>query len=116
MALPKIRFPGMGVREAFLWSSEAEAGQTEGRKDRPCVVVTAIRRAAQIDSMFEKLTRLDEADRRRQAIASCAAMVGATILARATTDPAFSDETLKETRAWIDEGLGRTAAIASQTA
>jgi hypothetical protein len=35
----------MVVRYSFLWSSEARAGQTEGRKDRPCVIVTAIRRA-----------------------------------------------------------------------
>ena len=46
MALPKTPFPGMVVRYAFLWSSEARAGQTEGRKDRPCVLVTAVRRAA----------------------------------------------------------------------
>jgi hypothetical protein len=45
MALPKTPFPGMVVRYAFLWSSEAKTGQTEGRKDGPCVVVTAIRRA-----------------------------------------------------------------------
>ena len=36
----------MVVRYAFLWSSEANAGRTEGRKDRPCVIVTAIRRVA----------------------------------------------------------------------
>ena len=36
----------MVVRYSFLWSSEARAGRTEGRKDRPCVIVTAIRRAA----------------------------------------------------------------------
>jgi hypothetical protein len=36
----------MVVRYAFLWSSEAKAGKSEGRKDRPCVIVTAIRRAA----------------------------------------------------------------------
>ncbi len=36
----------MVVRYSFLWSSEARAGQTEGRKDRPCVIVTAISRAA----------------------------------------------------------------------
>ena len=35
MALPKTPFPGMVVRYVFLWSSEARAGQTEGRKDRP---------------------------------------------------------------------------------
>ncbi|HYP36523.1 MAG TPA: hypothetical protein VEQ62_09300, partial [Stellaceae bacterium] len=29
-----------------LWSREAEAGETEGRKDRPCVVITAFRRVA----------------------------------------------------------------------
>src|SRR6516225_1557821 len=36
----------MVVRYSFLWSTEAKAGQTEGRKDRPCVVITAIRRIA----------------------------------------------------------------------
>ena len=46
MALPKTPFPGMVVRYSFLWSSEARAGQVEGRMDRPCVIVTAIRRAA----------------------------------------------------------------------
>jgi len=60
---------------------------------------------AQIDWMFEKLAGLDDAVRRRQAIASCAAMVGATILARAATEPAFSDEILRETRAWIEDRL-----------
>jgi hypothetical protein len=44
--LPKTPFPGMVVRYSFLWSSEARAGETEGRKDRPCVIVTAIRHAA----------------------------------------------------------------------
>lgn len=44
MALPKAPFPGMVVRYSFLWSSEANRGQTEGRKDRPCVIVTAVRR------------------------------------------------------------------------
>jgi TetR/AcrR family transcriptional repressor of nem operon len=71
---------------------------------------------AQIDWIFQKLPGLYDPDRRRRAIASCAAMVGATILARAATDPALSDEILKETRAWIDDGLDRSAAMASQTA
>jgi hypothetical protein len=35
----------MVVRYSFLWSREAAAGETEGRKDRPCVIITAIRRA-----------------------------------------------------------------------
>lgn len=43
MALPKTPFPGMVVRYSFLWSNEARAGETEGRKDRPCVIVTAVR-------------------------------------------------------------------------
>jgi hypothetical protein len=42
VALPKAPFPGMVVRYSFLWSSEARAGETEGRKDRPCVVITAV--------------------------------------------------------------------------
>jgi hypothetical protein len=36
----------MVVRYSFLWSSEARAGETEGRKDRPCVVITAVLREA----------------------------------------------------------------------
>jgi hypothetical protein len=44
--LHKTPFPGMVVRYSFLWSSEARAGESEGRKDRPCVIVTAIRRVA----------------------------------------------------------------------
>ena len=70
----------------------------------------------QIDWMFEKLTGSDESDRRRQAIASWAAMVGAVVLARATTDPVLSDEILKETRAWIDDGLNRSIAAIPGTA
>lgn len=31
----------MVVRYSFLWSSEARVGEMEGRKDRPCVVITA---------------------------------------------------------------------------
>jgi TetR/AcrR family transcriptional regulator, transcriptional repressor for nem operon len=69
----------------------------------------------QIEWMIEKLTALDESDRRRQAIASWAAMVGAVVLARATTDPVLSDEILKETRAWIDDGLNRSTAATPGT-
>lgn len=64
---------------------------------------------AQIDWLFENLPAADDAERRRQAVANCAALVGATILARATTDPLLSDEILKETRAWINDDLDRTA-------
>jgi hypothetical protein len=37
-------FPGLIVRYAFLWSDEARRGRTEAGKDRPCVVVVAVRR------------------------------------------------------------------------
>ena len=42
MPLPRVPFPGLVVRYAFLWSDEARQGRTEARKDRPCVV--AVRR------------------------------------------------------------------------
>jgi hypothetical protein len=44
VALPRAPFPGLIVRYAFLWNNEAQAGRTEARKDRPCVVVLATRR------------------------------------------------------------------------
>ncbi len=44
MALPRTPFPGLVVRYAFLWSDAARQGRTEARKDRPCVVVVAVRR------------------------------------------------------------------------
>ena len=42
------------------------------------------------------------AERRRTAIGTWAAMVGAMILARASEDPALSDEVLDQTRAWLE--------------
>jgi hypothetical protein len=44
MAFP-APFPGLVFRYAFLWSLEAAQGRQEG-KDRPCVVLLAVRRAA----------------------------------------------------------------------
>ncbi len=84
-------------------ASEARSAVTDGVR-------------AQIDWIFEKLAGLDETDRRREAIGSCSAMVGAMILARTTTDPALSDEILKETRAWLDDGLNRSTAAIPETA
>ena len=40
--------------------------------------------------------------KRRTAIGSWAAMVGAMILARASDDPALSDEVLDQTRVWLE--------------
>lgn len=57
---------------------------------------------SQIDFISKALPGLDPAARRRAAIGSWAAMVGAVILARAIDDPALSDEVLEQTRDWID--------------
>ena len=65
---------------------------------------------SQIDRISEALPELDPADRRRAAIGSWAAMVGAVILARAIDDPALSDEVLEQTRAWIDAGISQVSA------
>lgn len=58
---------------------------------------------AQIGTLTEIMPGEDPAKRRRAAIGSWSAMVGALILARSIDDPALSDELLAETRAWIDE-------------
>jgi TetR/AcrR family transcriptional repressor of nem operon len=65
---------------------------------------------SQIDRIGKALPELDPADRRRVAIGSWAAMVGAVILARAIDDPALSDEVLEQTRAWIDAGISQVSA------
>lgn len=45
MAFPDPQ-PGLVVRYAYLWRSEALRGREEGSKDRPCVVVLAVRQEA----------------------------------------------------------------------
>lgn len=65
---------------------------------------------SQIDCVSKALPELDAADRRRAAIGSWAAMVGAVILARAVDDPALSDEVLEQTRAWINAGISQVSA------
>jgi TetR/AcrR family transcriptional repressor of nem operon len=65
---------------------------------------------SQIDRISEALPGVKPADRRRAAIGSWAAMVGAVILARAIDDPALSDEVLEQTRAWIDAGISPASA------
>jgi TetR/AcrR family transcriptional repressor of nem operon len=49
------------------------------------------------------------AERRRAAIGSWSAMVGALVLARLSDDLVLSDEMLRETRAWL-EGKGAAPA------
>jgi len=36
--------PGLVISYAYLWHTEHEAGQEEGRKDRPSVIVLAVER------------------------------------------------------------------------
>ena len=59
--------------------------------------------ATQIESLSAAIPGADRAERRRAAVGSLSAMVGALILARSVDDPALSDELLAETRAWIGE-------------
>lgn len=63
---------------------------------------------SQIDRLGEALAQLSEVDRRRAAVGSWAAMVGAVIIARAIDDPVLSDEILEQTRAWIDNAVNQT--------
>jgi TetR/AcrR family transcriptional repressor of nem operon len=65
---------------------------------------------SQIGAIGKSLPDLDPVDRRRAAIGSFAAMVGAVILARAVDDPVLSDEVLEQTRDWIDAGISQVSA------
>ena len=59
---------------------------------------------AGLKAQIERLSRIapgDPARKRRAAIGSWAAMVGAMILARMSDDADLSDEVLNETRAWL---------------
>jgi TetR/AcrR family transcriptional repressor of nem operon len=60
---------------------------------------------AAVERQIEHFSRIapgaDEAHKRRAAIGSYAAMVGALILARMGDDVELSDEILNETRAWL---------------
>jgi TetR/AcrR family transcriptional repressor of nem operon len=89
------------VADTLRQTPEARAAVTDGVR-------------AQIDWMSEKAEGPAEADRRRRAIASWSAMVGATILARAMVDPALSKEILTETLAWIDDEADRPASVPAE--
>jgi TetR/AcrR family transcriptional repressor of nem operon len=65
---------------------------------------------SQIDRISEALPEAHASNRRRAAIGSWAAMVGAVVLARAVDDPTLSDEILQQTRAWIDAGVSQISA------
>ncbi|MGN6208681.1 growth inhibitor PemK [Asticcacaulis sp.] len=44
MSLPKPE-PGLVISYAYVWRYEDRAGQKEGRKDRPCVIILAVEQA-----------------------------------------------------------------------
>jgi TetR/AcrR family transcriptional repressor of nem operon len=67
---------------------------------------------AQLDRMSTAMPGPDAVVRRRAAIGSWSAMVGAVILARAIDDRALSDAVLEQTRAWIGERTHATSAPA----
>src|SRR3546814_17654095 len=67
---------------------------------------------AQVERLSKAIPGGADGDKRRAAIGSWAAMIGAVILARAIDDPELSDEVLGETRAWINAGLEPVAAAA----
>jgi TetR/AcrR family transcriptional regulator, transcriptional repressor for nem operon len=62
-------------------------------------ITTAIR--SQIEGMEAALPDTFPGDRRREAIGTYAAMLGALILARAVDAPSLSDEILGEAREWL---------------
>lgn len=94
---------------------------TKHRDDRAggCVVAglgaetirqTALAREVMTESLQRQIQHLsrnapgeNEADKRRAAIGSWAAMVGAVILARMCQDSKLSNEILEQTRGWIED-------------
>jgi len=95
--------PGKGcptaglVAETRHQSPEARAAITHGFR-------------RQIDSFMIALPEASEDERRRAAIGSWAAMIGAVILSRSIDDPALSEEVLTATRGWIDTGISHIPA------
>lgn len=61
---------------------------------------------SQIERMTRALPDSDGTDKRRAAIGTWAAMVGAVILSRAIDDTTLSDEVLAQTRAWLEAATG----------
>jgi TetR/AcrR family transcriptional repressor of nem operon len=74
--------------EAFRQGPEAKAAMTEGLKQ-------------QIERLAQGAPGAKAAEKRRNAIGSWSAMVGAMMLSRLSDDPKLSEEVLAETRNWI---------------
>lgn len=80
---------------------------TEAIRQSPAARAAMTAALAKQIAAFETGLSGEDAARRRAAIGSWAAMVGAVILARLSDDPALSEEVLRETRAWIGERESR---------
>jgi TetR/AcrR family transcriptional regulator, transcriptional repressor for nem operon len=74
--------------ETTRQTPEARAAMTKGLRQ-------------QIENLSKSAKGKTSAQKRRMAIGSWAAMVGALIMARFSDDPALSEELLQQTRAWI---------------
>lgn len=82
----------------------ALASETRHQTPEACETMTKGVQA-RVEQMSNVLPAKDADEKRRAAIGSWAAMVGAIILARAADDSTFSDEILQQTHAWINDGL-----------
>lgn len=96
LSAPHRDHPDMGCPMAALAGFMRQ--QAPGARASMAQILTA-----QIDALTDIMPGADLARRRRAAIGSWSAMVGALILARSIDDLALSEELLSETRAWIDE-------------
>ena len=47
--------PGLIISYAYLWDHEAQSGQEEGRKDRPCVIALAVERQEDSETLVTVL-------------------------------------------------------------
>lgn len=66
---------------------------------------------AQIERLSKAFPGASESEKRRAAIGSWAAMVGAVILSRSIDDPSLSNEVLEATHGWIDTGISQIPAV-----
>lgn len=87
---------GDGCPFAALGSELVRAPKTTRK-----LLTRAVR--ARIENLTKTADGPTERERRRAAIGSWSAMVGALMLSRLVDDPEFSDELLDQTRAWLKD-------------
>lgn len=98
--------PGHRDDPARGCATAALAADTIHQKDSARSVMTQA-----LEQQIERLSRIapgrTAAQKRSAAVVSWSTMVGALILARASDDPALSDEILTDTRAWLAAQSGK---------